>query len=67
MKPGDQVTIYQDPLTEQNTEGEAILRKFLRRESGTHNERIIERWNVEFVGGGPTTFMRRILVPIWAQ
>lgn len=44
MKKDDTVTIYQDPITCKDREGEAILLKKLSESHG------MERWKVHFLG-----------------
>ena len=56
MKRGDKVMIYQDPLTQENPEGEAILVRCV--ESGAP----VERWRVAFGNDDPIV-ERKILVP----
>lgn len=46
MKKGDIVTIYQDPLTEKNVEGQAQLGRFI------NEDRALEFWEVKFLDGG---------------
>ena len=46
MKKGDTVTIYQDPLTKKNVEGQARLLKFIKE---AHE---LEFWQVKFLDGG---------------
>ena len=47
MKKGDTVMVYEDPLTEQKPEGEAVL---LKRQDFCLNG--MERWQVRFVSDG---------------
>lgn len=44
MKKGDIVTIYQDPLTKQEVEGQAQLREH------EYDHRNLEYWQVRFLG-----------------
>lgn len=46
MKKGDIVTIYQDPLTEKNKEGQARLLRFINED---HD---MEFWEVKFLVAG---------------
>jgi hypothetical protein len=46
MKKGDTVTIYQDPLTETNKEGQARLLRFINED---HD---MEFWEVKFLAAG---------------
>lgn len=55
VKAGDKVTIYANPLTHDNPEGEAKLLKFLRVDSGIANFKF---WEVEFTQELGTTFSR---------
>lgn len=48
MKRGDLVTIYEDPLTEKRSEGEAYLVSNLAR--ARVDGLTVERWMVRFVG-----------------
>jgi hypothetical protein len=47
---GDKVTVYFDPLTEQDREGIATLVKEVQANIGRHNGRILKRWKVKFRG-----------------
>lgn len=53
MRPGDIVTIYLDPVTEQRPEGDAELVKQRELESGVFNygphTSTLEYWSVRFV------------------
>jgi hypothetical protein len=46
MKKGDTITIYQDPLTRKNKEGQARLIRFV---SESHD---MEFWEVKFLAAG---------------
>lgn len=61
MRPGDIVTIYQDPITETKPEGKA---KLVRRLSPAIVGSILgtERWNVEFVTERGQVYEREIRV-----
>ena len=51
MKEGDIVTVYHDPLTETDPEGEAELIKCISPNFGTYGGRPLERWIVKFPDG----------------
>jgi len=61
MKPGMIVAIYCDPLTEQQIEGEAKLKRCLDNNCGKHNGRRLERWRVIFNGDHGLWVDRNIL------
>ena len=46
MRPGDTVTIYQDPVTQEYGEGEAKLISLYREDTGDG----LEMWWVKFLG-----------------
>ena len=48
MKRGDKITIYQDPITEQDFEGIAFLITPLSFNEGCFDGRKLERWLVKF-------------------
>lgn len=50
--PGAIVTIYADPITELQREGEAKLLKCTDRDFGVYNGVQLERWQVEFLADG---------------
>lgn len=60
MKPGQKVTIYQDPLTRLTPEGDAILVKS-HGAKGKYEGMDIELWEVEFITD-KALCPRRILV-----
>ena len=55
MKAHDKVTIYHDPITEDNPEGEAYLLKLIRLEPDG-----LERWKVCFEGDDGAVYDRLI-------
>jgi hypothetical protein len=64
MNPGEIVSIYQKPLTEEGYEGNARLVKRLYRH-GTFLGRHLVRWTVRFIEDGDDTrlYERSILYP----
>ncbi len=51
MEKGQKVTVYQDPMTEQKPEGEAILLRKLGEDPPEANPRL-EAWWVRFLEDG---------------
>ena len=51
MKEGDIVTVYHDPLTETDPEGEAELIKCITDDFEHYGGRPLERWIVKFPDG----------------
>jgi len=51
MKAGDRVTIYRDPLTRQEPEGEATLIRLVDHCRGFHEGDRLESWRVQLDGG----------------
>lgn len=56
LKKGITVDVYQKPISQEDYEGKAELRKFI---SGTATKRF-ERWKVSFTGPYGTLFERMI-------
>ncbi len=57
---GDIVAIYQRPLTQQEYEGQAILRRFIG-DKEIWNGQIVERWKVQFVGDDAKSQYERLI------
>ena len=55
LKPGDIVTIFQDPITQKKIEGKAELISIICRYPDNQ-----EYWDIDFKDGGDTT--QRIIV-----
>ena len=49
MQKGDEVMVYQDPITKKKEEGKAVLLKELSRE-GFVDGKQLTRWLVHFLG-----------------
>jgi len=62
MKKGDKVTIYEDPITKERLEGEAILVKLIDEDCGRWEEGTMQRWKVRFLNEIMNEFERSILV-----
>ena len=45
MKPGDTLTIYDDPITKKRPEGKGKLRKLVQDYGGGY-----QRWEIKFIG-----------------
>jgi len=61
MIKGDEIIIYEDPITKQKPEGEAVLIKKLGT-CGFWEGKELQRWEVRFIAGDWTkTFERAIL------
>lgn len=52
MKPNDIVEIYQDPLSQEDSEGPARLLKCLDSNVGMVDGRQMQRWEVVFINDG---------------
>jgi len=69
IKKGNVVSIFQDPITEEDFEGDALLIECLNEDCGRWLGRTVQRWKVRFVNAGAPntyedeTFERNILVP----
>ena len=69
IKKGNVVSIFQDPITEEDFEGDALLIECLNEDCGKVNGRILQRWKVRFANAHPPNtyedevFERKILVP----
>lgn len=50
MKPGDVVTIYQDPITRTKPEGKAVLLEMLSDNMGIYEGKTLQYWKVSFQG-----------------
>jgi len=62
MKAGQKVTIYEDPVTQQNPEGEAVLvEKVDTDNSGVWETGVLEWWKVWFPGED-TLYERKVFV-----
>ena len=59
LRPGDKVTVYIDPKTEQNPEGEAVLVKLLMVD--LQGEPMLDYWQVRFLDDDSTAnrFIKR--------
>jgi len=62
MKTGDVVTVYHDPLTETDPEGEAELVKCISPNFGTYGGRPLERWIVGFYRGERSYYYQRSIL-----
>lgn len=61
MKAGDVVTVYQDPISRTQPEGEARLVRCIDKGADPAAPQRLERWKVRFVGDRET-FVRTIMV-----
>jgi hypothetical protein len=57
-KPNQKVTIYRDPLTKKQSEGQAVLIQFLGKASYPPYE---ETWRVQFKGDFGCTYERVVI------
>lgn len=62
MKKGDIVTIYEDPITCEKSEGSAKLVKYHRGDRHFSRDWHLEDWTVEFVDEPGSRFERAIKV-----
>lgn len=62
MEKGETVVVYEDPITRKKAEGVARLIRLIDPDSGEWDNRLFQRWYVEFENSPGETFDRQIEV-----